>query len=442
MKKSLFCLLTICSCLMLKSAFGQDENTGYEVYNKFQRSALYTIMLEQDKKSQVKYADDIKAVFLTLETPDKFDDHDLEDQKIIKVDDNNKRDSVIASFLKEHEVAKKLVAKWYNRHVDGSFNMELVKQRGFYNADELEKMRAAMSVRGIASLTDAGEELIGNTFVLVNDIRYFDKEKAGGIAMAIFSGLASVANAYAATTDDEDQKTYANIAASTAQLGALMSDILAKGFNVKITSYLYKLDWDKESAAKFYEQFYTETPDSCKTYAFDNKHDMFSLSYIGQQYIKAIVQSTKFSAKTNEELIRKTLYKAIDKSIVELQRQHEIFRSKTPVESVNKKIITAAIGVKEGIDPKLKYYVYERLLNPKTGEIKYRQVCVTKPVKEMIWDNTYMAANDKDHGNITINATQFKIIGKGSPQVGMLIHEGPINNTEVRSVVAANKEAQ
>lgn len=446
MKRLLPVLTLLLPLLSLSAAFGQEtsEESGYEVYNKHQRSALYTIMLEQGKKSQAKYADEIKTVFLTLETHDKFDNHDIENEKIIKLDSDDKDEieESIASFLEANDVAKKLVAKWYNRNVDGSFNMELIKERGYYNADELAKMRAATTTRGVAALADSGEELIQNTFILVNDIRYFDKEEAGRIAMAIFSGIAGAANVYAAATNNSSQKEIASATGSIAQLGAVLSDILAKGFDVKITSYLYKLDWDKERAVKFYEDLYTETGDDAKREAFENSQGMFTLSYVGNQQIKAGVQSTKFSAKTGEELIRKTLYKALDKSIVELQRSHEVFKSKTPVASVDGKIVTALIGIKEGVDPKFKYHIYERLFNPQTGAIKYRQVCVTKPVKNRIWDNTYMAENDSQHGNIEIKATEFQIVSGSQPQLGMLIHEGPIPNSEIKNIAKANEKAK
>ncbi|MEG2478648.1 MAG: hypothetical protein RSA50_00040 [Mucinivorans sp.] len=441
-KYLLFCTILSFTLMALPSS-GQDEDfTGYKVYNKHQRSALYTVMLEQGKRSQVKYADEIKTVFLTLATPERFDNHDIDGQKIINVGNDGQIQPLITSFLERNDVAKQLVAKWYNRHVDGSFDMELVKERGFYNADELERMRAAMTVRGEASLADEGEELIGNTFMLVNDIRYFDKEEAGQIAMAILAGIAGVAQAYASTTSNANDKSIAQAAEGVAAFGALMADVLSKGFSVKITSYLYKLDWNSENAAQFYEQLYTELPDVARRNAFDSCRGLFKLNFVGSQQVRADVQSTKFSAKTGEELIRKTLYKALDKSIVELQHQNEVFRSKTPIATVGDGVVTANIGLKEGVDTKTNYYVYERLLNEQTGDIKYRQVCSLKAVKDKIWDNTYMAASDKQHGNIDISATEFKIIGKAQPQVGMLIHEGKINNTDIKNITQANQNAK
>ena len=53
--------------------------------------------------------------------------------------------------------------------------MELVKERGFYNATQTQRNIARANIRGYALLQDAGENLIGKTYLLVNDISYRSK---------------------------------------------------------------------------------------------------------------------------------------------------------------------------------------------------------------------------------------------------------------------------
>ena len=52
--------------------------------------------------------------------------------------------------------------------------MELIKERGVYNASASDWELAFKSQRGKALLEDAGEQLIGNTYLVMNDIRYVD----------------------------------------------------------------------------------------------------------------------------------------------------------------------------------------------------------------------------------------------------------------------------
>ena len=104
---------------------------------------------------------------------------------------------MVSKFLEFNMIGSRLVAKWFNRDFyTGQCDMELVKQRGLYNASEFDKELAARSTRGLAMLEDAGEELIGNTFVLVNEIKYIDKSersKNWGTALALVGSIASAA---------------------------------------------------------------------------------------------------------------------------------------------------------------------------------------------------------------------------------------------------------
>jgi hypothetical protein len=83
-------------------------------------------------------------------------------------------------------LAKAMVAKWFNRDKNGCFNMQLIGERGKYDATEMDLAVAQSSKRGVALLADAGEELIKNTFLIVNDFDYVNKEDlATGINAAI-----------------------------------------------------------------------------------------------------------------------------------------------------------------------------------------------------------------------------------------------------------------
>ena len=88
-------------------------------------------------------------------------------------------------WLNENHIASLLVGQWFNakkEKVDGShYDMQLIQERGAYNASELDKLRSKESVRGEALLKDAGMELIPNTYVTVT---YFKVRTAKEVSQA------------------------------------------------------------------------------------------------------------------------------------------------------------------------------------------------------------------------------------------------------------------
>jgi len=145
---------------------------------KYRRSSLYTMMVTDPTRTHEEV---IKEFFTTKLLPSKFNDHNLSDKFIDRgvgidqVDFNN-------NYLIANKVANKIVAKWFNRDAKGGFNMNLIKERGFYDASILDINKAKLSARGMGQLADAGEELISNTFILILDSRYLNKEELGSVA--------------------------------------------------------------------------------------------------------------------------------------------------------------------------------------------------------------------------------------------------------------------
>ena len=118
--------------------------------------------------------DRIQDEFLKIPTPEQYNNHDLS-IRILNVDKKGDYAGDITGWLDNNNVGSRLVAKWFNRDIlTGQCDMDLVKERGLYNATAFDKELASRSVRGKAMLADAGEELIGNTFVLVHEAHYID----------------------------------------------------------------------------------------------------------------------------------------------------------------------------------------------------------------------------------------------------------------------------
>ena len=162
----------------------------------YRRSSIYSILINHTDQ---QFASEIKQAYLQIPVPDKFNDHNLS-VRVLNLDKkldgakSTKENIHITEFLQNNKIASRLVGRWFNRDFyTGACDMELVKERGLYNASEFDKQLALRSARGLAMLQDAGEELIGNTFVLVNDIRYVDKNKGAKTAGSILKVLGTVA---------------------------------------------------------------------------------------------------------------------------------------------------------------------------------------------------------------------------------------------------------
>lgn len=369
----------------------------------YKRSSLYSILVSHHKE---KFGEEIETVFFQIPIPDKFNDHDLA-VKVITVPDNKVNESIITSFIERNEIAKHIVGRWFNRCPEtGVCNMELVASRGLYNASYLDVERAKVSQRGIGTLADAGESLIDNTFVIVNDITYHDRNMDARITAAVLKVLLSPFG------------SFGQIAGEAVE--AVMSEI--KGFGVTVTSYLYQLEWNDNLAETFYRQYYIgeNEQDEAKRKAFNASKD-FKLKYIGKQSVTSGQTSMQgLSTFDPYAMIRKVCTRAIDASIVALQRNYDEFKVKTPIFSVSPNI-TAKIGLKEGVSEDSRFEVLEESLD-KNGKASYRRIGIIQPIKGKIWDNRYMAFEEGAVG-AKLEATTFRKISGDDFYPGMLIRE-------------------
>lgn len=374
-----------------------------EVNVKYRRSSLYTVMLHDPSK---QYAEVIKTSFEKGPIPEKFNDHIIGERVIARTADKDQSNN-INSYLETNKIAKQLVAKWFNRAPNGSFNMDLIKFRGSYDASMLDIATAKSSKRGLDMLSDAGEELIKNTFVLVNDFKYISKEEVAEKAKGWMNTLGSVASLAGVSG-----------AASVTLVADTGLTVAGKGYVVKTTAHLYKLDWNDEVAAIFYNDFWADdrTITDEKRKAFDDSN-IFKLTYIGSDNSWADVQSSIFTKKTEEELIEKSTVKAVDAVIVKLQKEHDEFKTKTPLFSGEP--ITAKIGLKEGLSEKSKFDVLEQQMD-EDGKTKYVVVGSLKVDTDFpIWDNRFNAS--EENPDQTSDKTFFKKVSGKEFYPGMLI---------------------
>lgn len=373
---------------------------------KYRRSSLYTMMIHEPSRP---YAEVIKNSFEKGPIPDKFNDHNL-GVRVIQATDAKDESENITSYLNTNDVAKEMVAKWFNRSAQGGFNMDLIKKRGSYDASVLDITKAKASKRGLDMLADAGEELIKNTFILVNDFKYVSKEEVAKKTSGLLSSLGSMAS-YAGVPAADKINTVTTLTAAGVT-------VAGKGYVVKTTAHLYRLDWNEEVASIFYNDYWTEdgkiSPEKVKAF---NESKIFKLIYIGSDVSWADVQSSVFTNKTEEQLIEKSTVKAVDAVIVKLQKNYDEFKTKTPL--FTGEPITAKIGLKEGLTNKSVFNVLEQRMK-EDGKTEYVVVGTIKvDSKYPIWDNRYDA--NEENPNQTADRTYFKKSSGKEFFPGMLI---------------------
>ncbi len=434
MKRVALILLTLCvGC----GAFSQTSGAL-----AYRRNALAMTLVYHPED---EFGPQIFKAFDSLPVPDKYDDHTIRNARTI---DNSKIYGVqpnasgyykatyghqltsselranalyTEQLLNDAEVAKSMVAAWFGLQgetvEDATFNTTLIQERGQYNATDVDVELALQTVRGVAALSDAGEELIGQTFILVNDITYVTAEQEAQAAKAVINGLGSLFDAF---TGGDLGKTVSNVSGQIADSFT--------GFKVKTHSYLYQLVWNDSVAAVFYQQHYTATPDPKKVQAFLDDKTTYRLRYVAHEY-EFDKKSVLKGQYERTELVRTICARSMDKNIVALAKQYEDFKVKTPVYQVlsdeHGRVMgyAAKIGMKEGISDGSKFQVVQRVINPETNKTTYRYVATVKAVKGKVWDNRYNAVREHADG-ATLPYTTFTKVSGGEILPGMLLIEG------------------
>lgn len=327
--------------------------------------------------------------------------------------DNAEMPIKIEKFIKDSKIANQMVAKWFNRKADGTFDMTLIQERGFYDASQMDAEIAAGKARGLASLADAGEELLKNTFV-------------------VFSKLTFVENEPVARAIRESSKLAANkLKVPAAQAAAIKAadeayEKMKEGYSVWTTSWLYQLDWNDSVAAVFYQDMWTSAPDEAKKKAFDET-DLFTLKLVGSENAQSLVTFKIGETRTEEQIIDLATVRNIDNVFAKLQKAYDVFKPKVPVIMTDAGI-TAQIGMKEGLEGGEAFEVMELTMDSKTNRTVYKKVGKATVIKGQVWDNRYNAGEKPEPqldeaGNPLpmVSITSFK--GSKKVMTGMLLKQ-------------------
>ena len=233
-----------------------------------------------------------------------------------------------------------------------------------------------------------------------------DKEKNAQIAAAVFSVLGSA---------------FGGVAGATSSLAQSIAKTIA-GFNVKVNTYLYRLEWNDEMANTFYSQYYFDKSnvDASKKQAYENDKDLFKLNYVGSVTTTSDKTVMRGLHKP-EDVFRKVLARAIDKNVVALQKKFDEFKVVVPIFKVQDNNVMVQIGLKEGVSADSRYEVLEAVEDA-NGKITYVRKGIIKPVEKKIWDNRYMAVEEAA-ANANLSYTTFEVVSGTGFYPGMLVRE-------------------
>ena len=404
--KKIFLSLLIGMLLFINDSSKAQNVSGSPLTSKYRRSSLHTMLIDNENFPK---RDTVIRAYNNSPFPDKYNDHNIGIKTLVfqdytvtyaeraafgmhaksklgsmfaKEDTSDVKNKdlpvLIAKYFKRNMIANKIVAKWFNRNEDGAFNTDLVAERGSYDASSMEASIAKSSAIGTASLADAGEELIGNTFVVCSKLSFVSNEIAARIIRA---------SAYAIA----EQKLSGFPLLIAKKAADIVYNKASEGYSVWTHSYLFKLQWNDSVANIFYKDYYFDKKniDKLKKEKFDNA-DLFKMEYIGMQKSRSLVT---FSFKkgeghrTEEQMITLATVRNVDNVFSKLQKEYDIFMPKVPLFTGSP--LTAKIGMKEGLEGGEKFEVLEQTMDPKTGLTKYKRVGEIKVNKKQIWDNRF-----------------------------------------------------
>jgi hypothetical protein len=302
--------------------------------------------------------------------------------------------------MTDNQIAKKLVSKWFNRGADGSFDYELIGTRGAFNASFIDAKTAAASSDGKYLLQSAGFELINNTFVVVSKMKFVENEPiARGIRDAAILAL-------------NRAPSYVQVIGT--KVAQLAYEKAKEGYSVWTTSYLYKLKWDDTTQGTFFEEMYAERGQmTAEKKAKYDATDLFQMELVGSEKATTLVTFSLTEKRTEEEIIKLSVTRNIDKVFAKLQKNYDVFKPKVPLFTGYP--ITAKIGMKEGLEGGEKFEVLEQVQDEKTGKIEYKRIGKIKVNKKLIWDNRSNIGDlidTKENETASTTNTAFSLIGQ------------------------------
>lgn len=426
-------------------------STNAQVKKSFRRPSMCNFIVVHPEE---KYLDSITPILKDARIPETYDDHNLS-VRVINWDDE-KYDLVLQKFgkpkglnldslaqtmeivpdpklpiekmsvlrvntdmfLSNNHIASRLVDQWFNRNpYTGVCNMDRVNAAVGLSTQAADIDMSNRLSGGIGRVQDqVQKDLLGRTFVLVNEIHVIDHSNRGK-TWGLITGLAMTALAVATSSNGKISQSTQDDIAATANLISSW-----KKCALKVRTQLYQLVWD-DSEIEFFYNCYSDSTDYAKARFFEENRNKFRLNYLGMAESKGGKTSFGDQEVSAVTLIKAATFRAIEDNIVDLQREFPQFRVVSPIEKVQDNLVYVPIGTREGVNSDSKYEVVEPEVK-EDGTVTYKHICNLKPKSNEIWNNKFEAANvDGTDKNTKLTATTFIKQGGGEISDMMMVRE-------------------
>ncbi len=313
-----------------------------------------------------------------------------------------------------NQIAHELVRKWWQINEYGMCSDTLLTRLACYSATQNQAQNAAQNALGADAtiLNELANTVMATTFVTFTKLDFYESEPIGAFTRNVMNAAAAF------------------IPSATAQIVAFAAaeatyNSMKEGYSAFANALLYQLEWNDSIAEKFYE---------CWTgdYMLDMEKFnamQFNLKYCGATKATATcVVKKEDKGKEVREMVEKTIYKALDRQFVDLQKEYEDFRPMVPVLGIDTKGgVIADMGTKEGVEVGDKFNLLEPYVNEK-GILKYKNVGLIKVVKwkgdefvDGVWDNqnqdNVVKAATEDGAEMEIIGTHLSKFKNATPSM-------------------------
>ena len=356
MKRTYFVLFLM---ILGVNSFAQNISETKTIPSTYDRSSLTVLILDFGSEN---HFDGVKESFSKLAFGDKYYRNDIGisvlKPNFTRAEFSVKPNELIANLLKEQRVAEQIIAHWYSMKDDGSMSLELVHERGMFNATDASYLQAQSTKRGNTALMDYGTRLINLSYILVLDYK--------------------------------DIKTMAE---------AKIKDM--RGWKADVNGYLFKLDYNEEIQNAFYDSWIDETdaPEAKEEKKGKVQQITVPISFVTKvsqpttsSQAEGTTQLGKFVKQKSEKiLLEELVQKSYDEVLYFLEKGYEEFRVKTTVYQVRP--IRAKIGKKEGLKTDYRFFAYEYVYNEKKNTVEPKFRGVIRATSNIV-DNRKVASGD------------------------------------------------
>ena len=310
-------------------------------------------------------------------------------------------------FIRDKNLAKQMVATWFNRDESGKMDWEEIKARGLYSASAQDMDDADSSADKDAYLLDF--DLITNSFVVFNKMKFYKNEPVA----AILRDQAKIA------TKKKMAKSPPALLEKALEALDVIYEETKVGYTVACNTFLYQLDWNEEIATKFKSKFFNDNVATDDKLAAWEDGAYMNLSLVGKTFSSSIVTVKIGEKRTLDQLIDLQVKRTMDNALAKLQKTYVVFRPITPITGVAP--VTARIGMKEGIEAGDKFEVLESDKN-ELGVPFWKSVGkVSVDKKVVVWDNRAGAEAPLDDNGKPVESPEFSTF-KGGKKLMLGVH--------------------